>query len=169
MSARHLVVFSGNVPTSDRVHAEQRKVAAGDELSGHHWLGLAIDPYVERHRRKRRQVVEKLILFPKLPKNWIVKTEIRFVVFFTPAAQQHNRFGILDRKRFEHGGVNQAEDRRIRPDAEREREHGHGGKAAVLQQLAEGEFEVIHNAMLPSDRLSQRGARAANLRYRPRA
>jgi hypothetical protein len=31
---------------------------------------------------------------------------------------------------------------RVRPDAEREREHGHGGEAGVLQQLAEGEFEI---------------------------
>ena len=30
------------------------------------------------------------------------------------------------------------------PDAEREGEHGDGGEPGVLQQLAEGEFQVIH-------------------------
>src|SRR5438093_502648 len=30
-----------------------------------------------------------------------------------------------------------------RPDAEREREHGHGRKAGVLQKLSEREFEII--------------------------
>jgi hypothetical protein len=29
-------------------------------------------------------------------------------------------------------------------DAEREREHGHG-KARMLQQLAEGEFQIVHD------------------------
>jgi len=31
--------------------------------------------------------------------------------------------------------------RRVRPDANGEREHGDGGEAGVFQQLAEGEFE----------------------------
>src|SRR5437867_7103991 len=29
-------------------------------------------------------------------------------------------------------------------DAERERKHGHGREAGLLQQLAEGEFQVVH-------------------------
>src|SRR5438445_353228 len=41
--------------------------------------------------------------------------------------------------------VDDAEDRRVRSDAEGEREHGHSGEAGVLQQLPEGEFEIIHN------------------------
>ena len=40
--------------------------------------------------------------------------------------------------------VEQREHSRVRPDAQREREHGHGRKARVLQQLAEGELEVVH-------------------------
>ena len=43
-------------------------------------------------------------------------------------------------------GVDNAENCRRGPDAEREREHGHGGEAGVLQQLAEGEFEVVHGS-----------------------
>ncbi len=33
---------------------------------------------------------------------------------------------------------------RARPDAEREREHGHGGEAGVLAQLADGVSKIIH-------------------------
>src|SRR5437763_399289 len=43
--------------------------------------------------------------------------------------------------------VDDAEDGRVRPDAESEREDGHGGEAGVLQQLAEGEFEIIHGSL----------------------
>src|SRR5437667_7440046 len=40
--------------------------------------------------------------------------------------------------------VRQTENRGVRPDAESEREHGHGGEAGVLQQLAEGVFQIVH-------------------------
>src|SRR5437867_9965118 len=43
--------------------------------------------------------------------------------------------------------IEQSEQRQIRPDAERQREHGHGSEAGILQQLAEGEFEVVHGSL----------------------
>ena len=39
-------------------------------------------------------------------------------------------------------------------DAEREREHGHGGEAGVLQQLAKGEPDVIHKIVAADVRSS---------------
>src|SRR5204863_9776983 len=50
--------------------------------------------------------------------------------------------------------VDYAENGGVRPDAEREREHSHGGEARVLQQLADGEAKIIHIGAPPSDRLS---------------
>jgi hypothetical protein len=41
--------------------------------------------------------------------------------------------------------MNDAEHRSASPDAQCEREHGHDGEAGVLQQLPEGEFEVVHD------------------------
>ena len=64
-----------------------------------------------------------------------------------------------NQNRIDHG-----EDRRVGSEAEREREPGLGGEAGVLQQLAKREFEIIHSAMPPADRLSPRGARAASRR-----
>src|SRR5205809_4101682 len=54
--------------------------------------------------------------------------------------------------------IDETEDGRVRPDAQRQREHGHVGEAGVLQQLAGGEFEIIHDAEPPLDRLWSRGA-----------
>src|SRR6266567_2830063 len=51
---------------------------------------------------------------------------------------------------------------RASPDAKREREHGHGAETRVLQQLAEGEAKVIHNAAPPSDRQSLLVSREAS-------
>jgi hypothetical protein len=40
-----------------------------------------------------------------------------------------------------------AEDGGVRSDAECERKHGHRSEAGILQQLAEGEFEVVHGSL----------------------
>src|SRR6266702_2727511 len=51
---------------------------------------------------------------------------------------------VLEWKRPEQHRVDDTENRGVRADAEREREHGHGREAGVLQQLAEGEAEIVH-------------------------
>jgi len=50
-------------------------------------------------------------------------------------------------QRAQENGVDEAEDGRVRPDAQREREHGHGGEAGGFQQLAEGEFKIVHGSL----------------------
>jgi hypothetical protein len=60
------------------------------------------------------------------------------------AEHSDQTFRVRVRKPSKQDRVHDAEHGSIRADAEREREHGHGGEAGVLQQLAEGEFEVVH-------------------------
>ena len=43
--------------------------------------------------------------------------------------------------------IEEGEQHQVDPDTEREREHGHGSEAGVLQQLAEGEFQIIHGLL----------------------
>src|SRR5438552_7777619 len=54
---------------------------------------------------------------------------------------------IRKRQRTQQRGVNQTEDGRAGPEAERKCEHGHAGEAGVLQQLAESEFEIVHGSL----------------------
>src|SRR6266568_8586614 len=71
----------------------------------------------------------------------------------TPAAVLHHYQPIRLRVRqgAEQDSVDKTEYGRGRPDAERQREHGHGGETRVLQQLAEGVAKVIkHNKRGPS-------------------
>src|SRR5207237_2666530 len=42
--------------------------------------------------------------------------------------------------------IQDCEDAGVKADAERERDHGHGSEARVLQQLAKSEFKVIHGS-----------------------
>ena len=51
------------------------------------------------------------------------------------------------RQQPQHHLINEAEDRGVRADAQREREHRYGGEAGVLEQLAEGESQIIHGSL----------------------
>src|SRR5439155_14901715 len=53
---------------------------------------------------------------------------------------------LRERQRTQNHGIDEAENRGRGSDAERERDHGHGGEAGVLQQLAEGEFQIVHGS-----------------------
>jgi hypothetical protein len=61
--------------------------------------------------------------------------------------ERYQLLGIFDRQHFEQHRVKHAENRRVRPDAEREREHSHGGEAGILEELAEGEAKVVHSSL----------------------
>src|SRR5205823_5605866 len=58
----------------------------------------------------------------------------------------HELTWAIIRKSFQQYCVHYAENRRVRSDAERECEHGHGGEAGVLQQLAESESQIVHGS-----------------------
>src|SRR2546425_7879419 len=60
------------------------------------------------------------------------------------AEEANQPFRMRIRQRPKQQRIKHAEHRRIHADAERQREHRHGGEAGVLQQLAEGEAEGGH-------------------------
>ena len=62
-------------------------------------------------------------------------------------AQPDEPLGFRVGQRTEQHGIHDAEDRRVRSDAQCDREHGHRGEAGIVQQLAEGEFEIIHGSL----------------------
>ena len=64
-----------------------------------------------------------------------------------PSPDRHEPFGLRKWQRAQHDGIDDTEYRRRRPDAECQREHCHGGEAGVLQQFAEGEFQIIHGSL----------------------
>ena len=66
-------------------------------------------------------------------------------------------------ERSHENGVDQTEDRCVRSDTEREREHGHGSETRVLQQLAEGESEVVHKAIPKSEGRNSKEVRSPNV------
>ena len=77
----------------------------------------------------------------------VIQAVVRQFAFRILVPDSEQLIGIRQWQRPEHERIYDAEDDRVGPDPEREREHGHGGEAGVLQQLAEGEAKVIHGSL----------------------
>ena len=70
----------------------------------------------------------------------------------TSVIERQQLLGIPDRKHLQQHRIEHTEDRRVRPDAQRKRQHGHDSEAGIFQQLAEGEFQIIHKPLNASKR-----------------
>src|SRR6266513_3034075 len=119
-------------------------------------LGIAVSRQIVIRRRKLpqdRNVLENSVLGQQIPVICRGHWASRIAKERRSRPDGHESLRIRKRQRPQDDCVNDTENRRVRPDAEREREHGHSSEAGVLQQLAKGEFEIIHNAAPPSDRL----------------
>ena len=57
-------------------------------------------------------------------------------------SKQHQLGRILNRQGSQHKRIHQAENRRIRANAERERKDGYGGEAGRLAERAAGEVQI---------------------------
>src|SRR5437773_1853195 len=95
---------------------------------------------------EHRQLLERLALgFPI--KEVRGSRNVLVVALFWIALPDCNKSRrLFERQRSKKHGIHNTKNRRVRPDAEREREHGHGGEAGVFQQLAKGEFEIVHGS-----------------------
>src|SRR5215475_2770590 len=93
-----------------------------------------------------KQAGEDFVLIADLPVCAVRKLSNSLAIASAPEQRQSLR-GI-DRQRFQQHGVNQAEDRRIGPDAQRQRERGHAGKAGMLQQHPRAITQVLKHFVL---------------------
>ena len=140
---RSAVILRLKSSSERRAHAERLKIGAGDQLA--HTLIGGLAGHADRQLRKRVR--------SKNPREYIVDVSQPFVTRIGELAWKNDQFlRTSHRQQPQHHLINEAENRCVRPDAERKCEHGHGGEAGILQQLAESEFEIIHNATPPSDR-----------------
>src|SRR5207249_3525058 len=95
----------------------------------------------ERRRAFRREKSDRHSIFKIRPSFFTLsRGQLWFspftVVFILAFPLQLLRIAVG--QRFEQHPIHHAEDGGVRPDAERERQHGHGGEAGILQHLAEG-------------------------------
>ena len=140
---------------------------AGDQLGRRLDLGLAVDHDVDlRERREGEQRRSGPDARPASARTRAARTTCcarRPVTgsidpLFSPARDMRppipstflsstSSSGCADRQRAQQRVVDQAEDRGVGADAERQRQHGDGGEAGTLQQVADREAQVAHRGL----------------------
>src|SRR5262249_34458613 len=93
-----------------------------------------------------KQAREDFVLIADLPVSAI--RECGNSLAAEGAREQDQLIRIIDRQHFQQHGVNQAEDRRVGPDAQRQREQGNASKAAMLQQHPHAITQVLKHFVL---------------------
>ena len=84
-------------------------------------------------------------LFPERISHFSVRAVENSDARVTAADADLNQFPrSRHRQALQTDGIEELEDRRVGPDAEREREHDDGSETGVLEQLAEGVLKIVH-------------------------
>src|SRR5262245_43614755 len=95
-----------------------------------------------------KQAGEDFVLIADLPVS--SKRKLSAILAAEGAPEQDQSLRVIDRQRFQQHGVNQAEDRGVGPDAQRQRERGHASKAGMLQQHPRAITQVLKHFVLQS-------------------
>src|SRR5262245_43546635 len=94
-------------------------------------------------------MVKKLILFPDLdkfrPRQWPLHATL-----CKPYAERHHPFRLRVWQRTQQNGVDDAEDRRVRADAECECENGDESEYSVFSEHSHAITQVLNHLVLPS-------------------
>src|SRR5262249_44638078 len=125
--ARTLIFVRQEAAADQRSRAEDREVVAADDLAEHLLRLAAAAGDVERNALVRRDVGEHLVLLAQIA---IVRRRAlqesaapeRVLVPLVAGEHRDQLRRILDRQRMQQHRIDQREDRRVRADAERQRQ-----------------------------------------------
>src|SRR2546423_135810 len=96
---------------------------------------------------EHRQLLERLALGFPIQEVRRGRNVLVVALFWITLPNGDETFGFFERQGMKQNRINHTENRRVRPDSERERKDGHGGEARGFKQLAKGESQIIHNAV----------------------
>src|SRR5262245_8001445 len=142
----HAIILRRNRPAQRRIYAQHLIIAPAHELPIERWFRLPIHTHGQSQRMVGKHAGEHPVVIPEL-----LVSDVGEAVAASKAAdvtEQDESLRIIDRQRFQQHGVNQAEDRRVGSDAQRQRERGHASKAAMLQQHPRGITQVLKHLIL---------------------
>src|SRR6266404_5394713 len=164
----HDLIFLGKkIASGGYRDSERPEVITGDHFA-HQPLRYILSRDTKRRFGKGGEVAENRRAVTKITIVWIRRITEALIAIGAP--DDHQLVSPAQAREWpKKYAVNQGDYGQINSDAKGEREHGDHGEAGVLQQLAEGEFEIIHNAAPPSDRLSPHVGPATTKRATQRA
>ena len=132
--------------------SQEVEVVAGDKFGGDglcHGFGQHGDlvPAVESQKPIEREVGRGL----KVAQEGVRKGTDRFGKLDRGSGNGDDLIGIADGQQIENDLLDEGEDRRIRADAESQRQHGRGGKAGGFGEQARGVGEIFADIFQETD------------------
>ncbi len=151
-----LVVGDAEQTPQRRLHAQDREVGPRDEHP-RRVQRVALEGQVGAEQPVRRDAGERQVRLLQVAEHRVAEDLVavarlvaRLGAGLRPRRPQVDEpIGILHRQLLEQDLVEQREDGGVRPDPERERQHGHGGDERRLGERARGELQVGHRGPLP--------------------
>src|SRR5262245_31018214 len=133
-------------------HTQHIEIIPADNLPPDRVRELVANPgwtflLADRHCRYfvSHQAGEDIVIIAK-----VNVTGVRVKPRMIPGKNARQFIGPLDRQRAKEKHVHDAEDRRIGPDAQAEREHGHQSETGGFQQHSRAEAQVLPEVFYPS-------------------
>jgi hypothetical protein len=140
MRSRGNVVFRPKQATDLRPKAEERKVVSVDQLSGERLDVVAHIARREREHRDRHLGKRRRRGATKVDVVLIRERRVRKLILVL--VDLGDLFGMRNGRAAKKDGVDKAEHRGIRPNAEREREQRNESKPGAFARTADGEANV---------------------------
>jgi hypothetical protein len=148
MADDHDVWCAGTAVVRHERAAPERRNAEQGEHVGRHVVGLnALGPIPARQVCAPigvdRDVFERSCLLLEVSDIRRGEAEANGVLLAVPPEHERNAIGLVIRQRLQHQHVHEAEDRRVRPDAERERRDCRDGESRRATQQPEAIAEIL--------------------------
>jgi hypothetical protein len=142
------VLLRREVAAKLRLQSERRQQFGGgmkrDDL-----FGIALTRERERIARRERHRTEHLLALLHFLESRIREPDAKQVVLLVRRAQSHEPVRLLVGERLQEHRVDDAEQRDVRADAERQAEYRYEREARRFDQLAAGIAQVVHAPILP--------------------
>ena len=146
LSARRAIVVRREGAADLRAHAEDVEEVAGHELAVHA-LGLSAGEQRQRRREAGDHAVEHRVLIPQVAVHRVRQGAVveRPSPERAGAVEHDELLGRLHRQHPQQHLVGEREDRGVRADAERQRQHDDDGEGRRLEEGAQGVAEIAHD------------------------
>ena len=118
------------VAADDRLQSERRQ-QRGRGVQANHLFGIAAPGQRERVACGQREIAEHLLPLLHFEESRIREPDADEVVFLVGGRESHQSIGLVIGQRPQEHGVDDAEERDVGADAERERADDHGGERAL--------------------------------------
>lgn len=140
MSIRQAVILGTDRPAEHGAYSQEREVVASHEVCPHAGFRRTIHTDIDRGRRIACEIRDRVVVVDQ-PELGVRETGLHGLSLLDSNDEQALR--LSHRQHPPQDGIHQREDRRVGPDAQRERQRDRRGEAGRLSKHAERVAHVL--------------------------